>query len=352
VPEFYGDVAIDGDGLRRLDVLIGTYRKAAGRLLEIEARLGEGTYSRRYMREQIEEAFGTIERLFAVRQGVATGEVVEWAREHFPAVYGYGAGRALDDLAEIGFAAVKGRARIHTQAIDALLGKYIDETQAVIVELQGNTLRAARIVLRDAAFAEDIATGIIGGLPRREVSTLLRRRLNEAMSEILPEGAKPAIAQVRVGERTMQVDAWAEMHARTESARASTRGNRVVCSENGVGHVRITSHAHPPCICTPFEGRIYSLREGDPEFPYIGRVPNGGCPMHPNCVHREGPAVVKLMRERDQIGDRNTIPADFDGLTQSELAKKIRQNRERLEGFSRRPNGYMPADFRARGGDE
>ena len=344
--EFYGDTALDGDGLRRIDALISTYRRATGRLLEIEARLADGSYSRRYMREQIEESFATIEKLFAIRQGQATGDVVEWARGHFPAVYGYGAGRALDDFAEIGFGAVRGRTRIHTQALDSLVSKYLDETHEVIVELQGNTLRAARIVLRDASFADDMAAGIIGGLPRREISTLLRRRLNEAMTEAIPLGEKPAIAEIRVGKRSMTVDAWAEMHARTESARASTAGNRAVCTENGVFHVRITSHSHPPCICTPFEGRIYSLREGDPEFPYIGRVPNGGCPMHPNCVHREGPAVVKLMRERGDIGDRGTIPPEFDGLSPSELAKKIRENRDVLDPFARAPNGYMPADFR------
>lgn len=346
MPSFYGDVSLDPAAMRRIAALTNMYGKVADRLREIEAGMTEGTYRRAYLERQIREANRTIFRLLDLRKGDPTGDVTNWARDHFPAVYGYGASRTIDDFERMGFAYTRGSQRVHTQAVEALIAKYQSESEEIALQLVGNTVRAGRIVLHSNAFATDIAAGLIGGMTRRDVSGLLRRTIQAALDEEITPDMKLALAKVRVGGREWDVDAWAEMHARTESARASTAGNRVLCSENGVGHVRITTHAHPTCICTPFEGRIYSLKQGDPRFPWIGSVPRGGCPMHPNCVHREGPAVIALMEERGEIGDRDTLPEDFVGLSERELAKKIRDHRRELEPFARAPNGFMPANFK------
>lgn len=342
--------SLDAAARARVDALAALFRAAVRDLEAIEARLREGTYRKAYLQARLREARGVIDRLLAIQRGAATGEVVDWAREHFPETYRMGAGAAVRDLKAQGIAPLAGDPRIHTRAVEALLGRYLDDATELVVQMNANVIRASRIVLAQAGFGQEIAAGIIGGLPRRETSRLLERSLRAAVRGVAGELEAGALTHVAIGGRRYRVEAWAEMHARTETARASTAGTRVLAVVNGVLHVQITTHAHAPCICTPFEGRIYRVYEdrGDMRFPWIGSVPGGGCPMHPNCVHREAPAVVEYLEERGDVAGREEVPADFVGLDERELARVVRANREQLRRYSERPAGMLPRDFRLR----
>ncbi|MBW3631052.1 MAG: hypothetical protein KY464_17405 [Gemmatimonadetes bacterium] len=340
--------ALDKAARDRVDALLALFRAAERQLSAIEADLRSGSYRKAYHRGRLREARAIIDRLLALRDGRATGEVVEWAREHFPETYRMGAGMAVRDLKAQAIVPVAGDPRIHTRAVEALLNRYLVDATEMVVQLNSNVIRASRIVLAQAGFGEEIATGIIGGLPRRETSRLLRDSLRKAVRGAAGEFEAGDLTHVEINGRRMRVDTWSEMHARTETARASTAGTRVLSSVNAVGHVQITTHSHEPCICTPFEGRIYSLAEGDDRFPWIGSVPGGGCPMHENCAHREAPAVSDFLAERGELEGRTQIPADFVGLDSRELARLVRANREQLAPYAKSSTGFLPENFRLR----
>lgn len=345
--------ALDAAARGRLDALIALLRAATDELEAIALVLEEPRHEH-YVRRRIVEAHAILDRLLSVGpDGQVSGAWAAWAREHIPATYEMGAGLAVRDLRAQMLAPVTGDAAIHLRAVESLLGRYLLDTTEIVVQLKLASVRATRVLLAQAGFGEQIAAGILGGLPRRETSRLLAAAMRRAVFGALPPGAEwtPAsLTHVEIGGRNYRLDTWAEMHARTETARASTAGTRGMCATNGVLHVQITTHAHPPCICTPFEGRIYRIYEdrGDPRFPWIGTVPGGGCPMHPNCVHREAPAVVGYLEERGDVEGRTEVPRDFRGKSTSELARLVRQHRDELAPYSTRPRGMLPQDFRLR----
>lgn len=346
MPTIPPGTALNPAAFDRLDTLIVLIRDTERELALIEKELRSGTYRRTYLRARINEANRIIASLIAYRDGVATGAVVDWAREALPATYQYGAGLAVRDLRAQAIAAVAGQPQIHVRAVASLIDRFLMDATQIVVQLHASTIRASRIVLEQAGFGAEIAQGVIGGLPRRTVSRQLTRALRSRVN--VAAGAEIDLTHIEINGRRYLLENWAEMHARTELARASTAGTRVLSVVNGVRYVQVTSHAHDPCICTPFEGRIYALDQGDPQFPWIGILPGGGCPMHPNCVHREAPAVIELLEERDEVAGRTRVPADFAGLSETELARLVRANRDQLRRYSRDRNGYMPETFRLR----
>ncbi len=337
--------ALDQAALDRVLALAQLYAGARERLEEIERELRGGTYRRAYLERQIREASAVIDELLVTHGEARAGAVAVWATEAVPAAYGLGARMALADLSVQGMTPIRGAARTHTAAVEALLDRYLDDATEIMVRLKGNLVRATRLVIAQAGLGEEIAAGMIGGLPRRETSKLIRRRLEAAVRAELPEGAVIDLTHVELGKRRMRVDVYAEMHARTETARASTAGTRVLSSTNGVRHVQVTSHSHSPCICTPFEGRIFALDRGDPRFPHVSTMPGGGCPMHPNCVHREAPAVLAFLEARGELEGRDEIPADFRGRSPRELAQLVRRHKAELATYAEARDGMMPTDF-------
>lgn len=349
MPALNPGTALAPAAYERLDALIALIQDAVRELEAIEAQLRTGTYRRSYLQARIREASRIIASLLAYRDGVATGAVVDWARDALPPTYQYGAGLAVRDLQAQAVAAVAGDQSIHLRAVGSLIDRFLSDTTQIVVQLQDSLIRTSRVVIEQAAFTQEIAQGILGGMPRRVISRQLERSLQRTVRGVLPEGAEVNLTHVEINDRRYRLDTWSEMYARTELARASTAGTRVLTAVNGVRHVQITSHAHEPCICTPFEGRIYALEPEDPAgYPWIGIVPGGGCPMHPNCVHREAPAVLEFLEERGEVAGRRRIPADFVGISERELARLVRENREQLARYSRVRAGIVPEDFRLR----
>jgi hypothetical protein len=341
--------SLDGDARERLRRLQALVLRASYRLMSIQRAI-EGSDDREYVRARILEALDIVDGLHRLEDGTATGSLAAWARESIPATYGGGVRRGLADLAGQAMSPVTGDRRIHMAAVESLLGN-VDRRIArdLVVPLYESAIRTARVAIDSADFASDLAAGIMGGLPRTETSRLLRQSVLRAVNESVP-GGRPNLADVQVGGRTMSLETWSEVFARTELARASTTGTRTSSAVNGVLHVQITSHAHAPCICTPFEGRIYRIYEdqGDTRFDWIGDVPGGGCPMHPNCVHREAPAVVEFLEERGDVAGRERPAEAFRGMDERELARAVRQNADALRRWSEDRDGYLPGGFQMR----
>lgn len=81
--------------------------------------------------------------------------------------------------------------------------------------------------------------------------------------------------------RKWALTSYAKMVARTAEAEARTAGTLDTLEDEGVDLVQVSKHPHPHDICTPFEGRIFSVSGTSERYPPLVEAP----PFHPNCKH-------------------------------------------------------------------
>ena len=84
------------------------------------------------------------------------------------------------------------------------------------------------------------------------------------------------------GGNTWTLKRYSEMLARTHTMRSFNDGTINRASQFGVDLVQISIHSGACPICTPYEGKIYSLSGNNTKYPRY----NIGLPIHPNCKHR------------------------------------------------------------------
>lgn len=90
--------------------------------------------------------------------------------------------------------------------------------------------------------------------------------------------------------RTINLSAYAEMTAKTLPVQAYNDGmiNNMVLSGNY--YVKMSSHATSCPVCSPLQGRVYSINGTDPRFPALDVAFSGGySSVHPNCKHQLSP---------------------------------------------------------------
>lgn len=137
----------------------------------------------------------------------------------------------------------------------------------------------------------DAARGTIG----RSVDDVFRELTLRSVAERMSTGERPSARaleqQLRARGQTGFVDrrgrrwklsAYTKMAVRTVSAEAQTHGvvNRML--ERGLDIVTISSHDHPNDVCSPYDGKTFSLTGAVEGFPILLMMP----PFHPNCKHR------------------------------------------------------------------
>ncbi len=101
------------------------------------------------------------------------------------------------------------------------------------------------------------------------------------------------------------------------ASRNRARSERLV--ERGVELAQISPNPPlTPDACAIYAGRIVALTEEGAEetgYPYVGRLPNGGPPFHPNCTH----TLRGWFHEFESDEDREI--AERDGLGEGEVEK-------------------------------
>lgn len=107
------------------------------------------------------------------------------------------------------------------------------------------------------------------------------RRLRDELLAAMEEGKYLSIVDKNGDTRRYQVDAYAEMVARTKLIEASTAGAVQATLAAGGDLVEISVHNTLCPVCQEFEGKVYSLSGTDPDFPPAEDLP----PFHPNCEH-------------------------------------------------------------------
>jgi Phage minor capsid protein 2 len=178
-----------------------------------------------------------------------------------------------------------------TAAQGRFFGAHESAAAAMAGQLDGRLVAAQLTIGRQArdVFArvarEQVETGILGGLARKEVSAQIR-------DELLKEGTTAFVD--RAGRR-WALDTYAEVAARTATREAVSIGTANRMLELGADIVEISKHANSCPVCIPYEGRRFSLTGETPGYPRAIILP----PFHPRCRHVATPAPIF-----DSIGRR------------------------------------------------
>lgn len=272
-PRIEPRLASDAD----VDRLVVTYARAKRRvealLRQALARDAQGTAA--FRRQQLLALERTIKQLASTTPGLVDRAL---------------RGSYLDG-ATIADAVLKPSEPFATVAQGRFFGAH-EQAAAAMAGRLDNRLIAARLTIGRQArdvFAtvvdQEVATGIVGGLGRREVSS-------QIAAELFKEGTTAFVD--RAGRR-WALDTYAEVAARTATREAVTVGTANRMLELGADLVQITKHANSCPICLPFEGRVFSLTGETPGYPKAERLP----PYHPRCRHVATPAPIF-----DSIGRR------------------------------------------------
>jgi len=114
--------------------------------------------------------------------------------------------------------------------------------------------------------------------------TLTRRQLSERMIKPL---ADRGIEGIRYSDgRTMLLESYAEMVARTQTGNAARQANFNRIQEYGGDLVLISQHYPTSDLCAPYQGRVFSISGTDGNFPPLSSAISGGL-YHPNCKHSQ-----------------------------------------------------------------
>lgn len=160
-----------------------------------------------------------------------------------------------------------------------------DAVEVIALELDRKLQRAVRTVGRRAqdtfrqAGLEEVGTGLARRQRTRETARQLSKRLED-------EGLT---AYVDTLGRRWKLDVYSRMVARTTAKEAVTVATSSRLLENGRDLVTISSHAHKRDICTPFDGKTFSLTGTTRGYPRATKLP----PYHPNAIF-EGTEVESV----------------------------------------------------------
>lgn len=99
---------------------------------------------------------------------------------------------------------------------------------------------------------------------------------------------------IEINGRMYDVKKHSMLIARTELRKTQTAGIKSANNEFGNDLVEISDHGTTTEICKPYEGRVFSVSGGDPDYPYLDIDP----PFHPNCMHYATPTTKRIIEHR------------------------------------------------------
>lgn len=248
----------------------------------------------------------------------------KWSRGNVRALYSEGIKESADAVKRQyavlgekspslrGWTAVDDAAVAASQAnIDTLLMEAVDAArQHMQTEIQQAALRAT----------EEAMT-------KGQATQLMQAQLIQALKA---KGIE-SVSYVRNGRTCyMQLDAYAELVARTTEHEIRNTANINLGDRIGNHLVRISSHSGACPICTPYQGRVYSTDMSDERYPYLYDTPFSReyQNFHPRCRHVATQYIEELHTPEENARMREFSNRGFDvggsGWTkkQAEAAEK------------------------------
>jgi len=182
---------------------------------------------------------------------------------------------------------------IHSGTVEALLGEsYLDFANSM-----NGLMRGAEQKLNEA-----LRRQIRGKIIAKEITGKSIQKVKKEIVELL--GDKGFNVLVDRGGRSWSLRRYSEMLARTHVIKASNEALINRAGQFGVDIVQVSIHAGACPICTPYEGKLYSISGDSKNYP----TSPISIPIHPNCFDKdtemltaEGWKLIKDVKIDDEV---------------------------------------------------
>jgi hypothetical protein len=153
--------------------------------------------------------------------------------------------------------------------------------------------------------------------------------------------------------RQWRLDSYAEMVARTTTREAASVAMINQCLEYGHDLVRISTH-YPTChLCSPLQGKVFSISGNDKRYPKLEDEYRP--PIHPRCRHVLTPYVRELDPDAEKTERHSNTSLTEDPRTEDEKrayketqdAATIKRNRRRAREVLYNPSAQLEDKVKA-----
>lgn len=275
----------------RLDELIELYQDVADELATELTSLSLETEDRRAI------YVGIIAILADLRN-----ETEEWLTRTAESVFNDGDAVAtalletldLDDFGELDF----------QEEIDDIVQEYGDSFFDAIASVQGLALQLSH---------GNIPSDLIEGSSRRALvaGTLGVAALAALRSNLIDNFKKSAVSILGSDQKLYRFSLgyYATLQANQMKYDAISRAAMLRTEAAGQDLVQVSlNYSTIGDYCDEYRGKVFSISGDDPNYPSVNTLPNGGCPMHPNCHHVLLPFVGE--------NDTGELPEEFAALAE------------------------------------
>ena len=146
----------------------------------------------------------------------------------------------------------------------------ISDSQLVVVRDFEDKVRSLTVLTSDTQYLNS--------------DSFTRRGLSQRLMNSLSDSN---ISGIRYSDgRTMKLDTYSEMVARTQTGNAARQASVNRLQEYGIDLVQISTHAPCSNLCQPWQGRVYSISGTSDKYLSLGEAISGGL-YHVNCKHTQ-----------------------------------------------------------------
>ena len=247
---------------KKIEKLIEIYKEAEKNLIDIIVRKKVKGNSTRFYTEMLKQVQQEILRLKIFN--------TQWATDITKQLYiqAYEEQLKMLNIDDYSFTS------LHKEAVELITNNMINNLNNAIDVVGRRTEDAIRDIGLSSA-ADKFATGYT----IKQQQKLLKEELLDRNITCI---------QDKLG-RNISVKAYSSMVARSVVAETQNTCVKNLAKEYGHDLVKMTHHATSCHICSPYEGKIYSISGKDEKYPPLSSVPgfkDGYNNIHPNCRHR------------------------------------------------------------------
>lgn len=130
--------------------------------------------------------------------------------------------------------------------------------------------------------------------------------------------------------RFIPMEEYARMVSHVKLRETHTKGMEGLMQAHGYDLVQISEHVHVPDICTPWEGKVYSLTGNTPGWPKLPKH----TPFHVGCRHVETPFVDTFLddEEIETLKAKSAAEDPINVYTPEQLEKADAKRAQRERG--------------------
>lgn len=247
---------------KKIEKLIETYTKAEKNLIDIIVKKKIKGNSTRFYTEMLKQVQQEILRLKVFN--------TQWATDITKQLYLQAFEEQLKLLQIEGYTFTA----LHKQAIEIITNNMINSLNNA-VDVVG---RRTEDAIRDIGLSSTVDKFATGYTIKQQQKQLKEELLDKNITCI----------QDKLG-RNINVTSYASMVARSVVAETQNTCIKNLAKEYNHDLVKMTHHATSCHICSPYEGKIYSISGNSDKYPSLKTVPgfrDGYNNIHPNCRHR------------------------------------------------------------------